>query len=163
MQTRNYVIAVLRAAMMALALALSALPISADTRDDISAASNRGDYKTVVRLLRPLAEQGDAGAQNFLGLMYNQGEGVTQDYAEAAKWYRMAAEQGVDQAQYNLGVSYANGEGVPQDYVLAHMWLNLAAAQGFAEAKTARDVAVNLMTSSQIAEAQRLAREWTPK
>jgi TPR repeat protein len=58
---------------------------------------------------------------------------------------------------------YAHGLGVPQDYVEAHMWLNLSAAQGDREAKKYRDWLAEKMTPSQIAEAQRLAREWKPK
>ena len=65
--------------------------------------------------------------------------------------------------QHNLGVMYAQGNGVPQDFVLAHMWTNLAAAQGHEGAKSGRDVLAKRMTSEQIAEAQRLAREWRPK
>ena len=53
-----------------------------------------------------LAEDGDAEAQNDLGVMYGNGEGVPQDYKEAVKWYRLAAEQGVAAAQYNLGGMY---------------------------------------------------------
>ena len=81
------------------------------------------------------------------------------------KWYRRAAEQGNALAQNNLGLAYAKGNGVPQDYVLAHMWWNLAAAQGSATGIKLRDSAEGLMprmTPAQIAEAQRLAREWTP-
>ena len=92
--------------------------------------------------------------------MYENGEGVAQDYAEAVRWYRLAAEQGYANAQINLGGMYYNGEGVPQDYVQAHMWSNLAAAQGNANAVANRDIAASLMTPAQIAEAQRLAREW---
>ena len=55
---------------------------------------------------RLLAEQGDARAQNNLGIAYAEGNGVTQDYDEAVKWWRTAAEQGDAYAQYNLGVSY---------------------------------------------------------
>jgi TPR repeat protein len=89
--------------------------------------------------------------------------GVPQDYAEAVKWFRRAAEQGQAGAQYNLGLMYGNGDGVPQDHMLAHMWFNLAAAQGLVPAKENRDIAAKRMTSEQIAEAQRLAREWKPK
>jgi hypothetical protein len=56
-----------------------------------------------------------------------------------------------------------SGKGIPQDYVVAHMWLNLAAARGNANALRNRDIAAKKMTSAQIAEAQRLAREWKPK
>ena len=95
--------------------------------------------------------------------MYGEGLGVPQDYAEAVRWYRMAAEQGHTGAQSNLGVMYAKGEGVPQDDVLAHMWFNLAAAAGEQNASKNRDRIANLMSPGQIAEAQRMAREWRPK
>jgi TPR repeat protein len=53
--------------------------------------------------------------------MYETGQGVPQDYAEAVKWCRMAVEQGHARAQNNLGIMYGTGRGVPQDYVLAQM------------------------------------------
>jgi TPR repeat protein len=95
--------------------------------------------------------------------MYRNGHSVPQDYAEAMRWYRKAAEQGDDNGQYRLGLMYGVGQGVPQDDVLAHMWFNLAAAQGLEKAEGFRDEIVESMTSEQVAEAQRLAREWKPK
>jgi hypothetical protein len=89
------------------------------------ATPKRGDYATAVRLIRPLADQGEADAQNILGLMYY------------------------------------NGQGVPRDYVIAHMWLSLVAAGGNVTA--ARDFIAAKMTPAQMAEAQKLAREWKPK
>jgi TPR repeat protein len=53
-----------------------------------------GDYTNARRLFRPLADRGDARAQFFLTLMYDNGEGGTKDEAEAVKWYRLAADQG---------------------------------------------------------------------
>ena len=82
--------------------------------------------------------------------------------AVALKWYRMAAEQGHAGAQNNLGVMYDKGEGVTQDYVQAHIWYNLAAAQGEETARENRDLIAKKMTPAQVAEAQRLAREWKP-
>ena len=58
---------------------------------------------------------------------------------------------------------YATGKGVPQDYVRAHMWFNLSAAQGIQNAARKRDDIATRMTPAQIAEAQKLAREWQPK
>jgi TPR repeat protein len=58
---------------------------------------------------------------------------------------------------------YLFGHGVPQDYVIAHQWLNLAAANGYKTAQEGRDLAAAQMTPAQIAEAQRLAREWKPR
>ncbi len=81
---------------------------------------------------------------------------------KAVQEIRLAAEQGDARAQYALGLIYHNGEGVPQDFVEAHKWLNLAAAKDSRDAKT-RDAAAAKMTREQIAEAQRLAREWKPK
>ena len=121
------------------------------------------DYKEAEKRYRKAAEQGYANAQLNLGFMYQQGQGVPQDYEEAVKWYRKAAEQGGAYGQLNLGMLYRDGQGVPQDYVLAYMWFNLAAAQGNAFAISDRDTAAEEMTSDQIAEAQRLAREWKPK
>ncbi len=131
--------------------------------DEGVAAYERGDYETALREFRPLAEQGDADAQYNLGLMYDEGRGVPEDDAEAVKWYRKAAEQGDAEAQFNLGFMYGQGHGVAQDYVQAHMWSNLAAAQGDETAREVRDLFSDYMTPGQIAEAERLAREWKPK
>ena len=116
-----------------------------------------------MKSLRKDAEQGDAEAQYVLGLRYKDGVGVPQDDAEAIKWFRLAAEQGYATTQYILGLCYKNGDGVPQDDVLAYMWFNLAGASGFEYAKTRRGTVSKKMTSEQIAEAQKLSREWKPK
>jgi len=58
---------------------------------------------------------------------------------------------------------YESGEGVPQDYVAAFMWLNLSASTGDPQAIDRCDLVAAKMTPAQIAEAQRAAREWTPK
>ena len=106
---------------------------------------------------RRLAEQGIAGAQNNLGVMYANGEGVPQNDAEAVKWYRLSAEQGNAMAQYNLGVMYANGEGVPQDYARSYLWFSMAATQGFEGASENRDLAGALLTAEALISAQQLA------
>ena len=131
--------------------------------DEGVAAFYRGDYATALREFRPLADQGNTFAQFLLGNMYYNGQDVTQDYAEAVKWYRKAAGQGYASAQYNLGVMYYNGQGVTQDYVQAHMWYNLAVSKGHENATKNRDNVAEKMTPAQIAEAQRLAREWRPR
>ena len=87
---------------------------------------------------------------------------MPKDYAEGATWLRRAADQGLPLAQLSLGVAYALGHGVQQDFVSAHMWFSLSAAQGNQDAVKDRDRAAGNMTPAQIAEAQKLAREWTP-
>ncbi|EMT3920850.1 sel1 repeat family protein [Neisseria gonorrhoeae] len=76
------------------------------------------------------AEQGNAAAQFNLGVMYENGQGVRQDYVQAVQWYRKASEQGDAQAQYNLGAMYYKGRGVRQDLVLAQEWLGKACQNG---------------------------------
>ena len=153
-----------------------------------------------MRWYRLAADQGFAYAQNWLGRMYAEGDGVPQDSAEAVRWYRLAADQGHADAQFALGVTYlfgdprdttealrwyrlaadqghanaqrnlafmhAEGDGVRQDYVAAHMWLSLAAARALAAHRATvveeQEALAEQMTSDQIAEAERLAREWKP-
>ena len=73
-------------------------------------ASNRGDFPTVLREFRPLAESGNVDAQLMLGLMHAEGRGFPQDYDVAAKWYRKTAEQGEADAQFNLSFMYAEAQ-----------------------------------------------------
>ena len=83
--------------MLILALAL-VQPVAAQSfKPDFQAgmdAYNQKDYVTALKHWRPLAEQGHAKAQYFLGLMHANGQGVTRDYKEAVRWYRKAAKQG---------------------------------------------------------------------
>lgn len=75
----------------------------------------QGNYKEAARIFKDYAEQGDADAQLFLGLMYEEGQGVAQDYRQAAKWYQKAAEQGDATAQLAVGSFYYLGKGVKKN------------------------------------------------
>jgi len=88
-----------------------------------------------IEKLRQKAEEGDADAQFNLGIMYDNGKGVEQDYKEAVKWFRKVAEQGYADGQFGLGVMYAEGQGVEQDYKEAVKWFREAAEQGDAKAQ----------------------------
>ncbi|MFO1351579.1 MAG: tetratricopeptide repeat protein [Gammaproteobacteria bacterium] len=83
-----------------------------------------------------------------------------QEYRTAFKSFGELAAGGDADAQFMLGRLYAAGNGVVQDYVQAHKWYNLAASQGHKQAARARDTVAKEMTAQQIADAQRLAREW---
>ncbi len=102
--------------------------------EDGLAAHERGDYATALRLLRPLAEQGNASAQHNLGGMYVRGEGVPQDYVLAHMWLNLAASR------------FSASEAEKRDHAVKN-----------------RDLVAAQMTPAQIAEAQRLARAWKPK
>ena len=116
--------------------------------------------------LHAQAAQGDATVQVNLGGLYARGQGVPQDYVKARRWYEKAAAQGDATAQVNLGWLYAEGHGVSQDDVRAYMWYNLATPHltGDEQKLVAnnRDEIAGRMTPAQIAEAQKLAREWKP-
>jgi uncharacterized protein len=110
------------------------------------------------------AAQGDADAQYQLGLWYMVGEEpLTQNYEEAVKWFRRSANQGLAGSQFKLATIYWAGKGVKRDAFQAHMWANLAAAQGAKMAEGARMIAEEQMTSAQVLEAERMARDWKPK
>lgn len=117
--------------LLAVALVLAALasPGFAGPVEDGSAAFERDDYETALRLLRAPAEQGNADAQMLLGIMYHDGNGVPQDYAQAARWMQKAAEQNNATAAFALGAMYRNGEGVPKDDAAAVRWLEKAARE----------------------------------
>jgi len=122
---------------------------------------------------------GDAEAQFEFAEQYYEGYGASEGRAkswaihQAIKWWEMAAEQGYAPAQNRLGWAYSYGEGVPKDYVKAHMWLSLAWEANkvqrtvhyntdFSSSSTdeQRDYIEGFMTPAEIAEAQRLARQW---
>jgi len=120
-----------------LSVLVSLLISPAAAQDYVQAfgAYQRGDYALALRDFRPLAERGDVLAQHRLGLMYVNGEGVTQDYGEAVKWFARAAIQGYAPAQTSLGVRYEKGQGVARDYTEAVRWYRHGAELGDAMAQ----------------------------
>ena len=91
--------------------------------------------KAIYHDTKEKAEQGNAHEQCDLGVMYQNGRGVKQDYEKAVYWYTQSAEQGNAHAQYHLGVMYQNGRGVKQDYEKAVYWYTQSAEQGNAYAQ----------------------------
>jgi uncharacterized protein len=144
------------------------------------------DFGEALRWYHLAADQSSSYAENVIGIAYEHGLSVAQDYAEAFRWYRRAANKiyerpgntWIHSPQYNIAAMYASGRGTAQDYVLALMWFSLAAAFGDTKppgplgiklvdtskytALEQRDRLIALMTSAQIKEAERLAREWRP-
>ncbi|NOQ45967.1 MAG: hypothetical protein GQ559_04740, partial [Desulfobulbaceae bacterium] len=89
-------------------------------------AYDRADLNTSLRVWLVEAETGGAGAQTYVGEMYEQGLGTEPDYIKAAEWYRKAAAQGFARAQMNLGYLYEKGLGVPVDKTAALNWYRKA-------------------------------------
>src|SRR5579883_3511133 len=127
----------IRGAVAVFVIGLVSQPLQAEPLQEGAAAFARGDYATALRLLRPLAEQGDAYAQAELGFMYAKGRGVAQDYGQAAQWFRKAADKGDAFAQANLGLLYATGQGVARDYAAAASWYRKAAEKAMLSRRAA--------------------------
>jgi TPR repeat protein len=70
--------------------------------EDGMVAFNRGDYVPAMKLIRPLAQAGNAKAQNVLGVMYHKGEGVARSSARAFMWFSLAAKKGDASAKASL-------------------------------------------------------------
>ena len=107
---------------------------------DPKKAFEKGDYKTAFNLWMPLAENGDADAQNYLGILYYLGLGVQKDYKKALQWYERAAKAGHSDAQRNYGDMINFGRGITKDNYQAYKWYFASAQQG--NEKAARQIEV---------------------
>lgn len=111
---------------------------------------------------RQEAEAGNEESQCNLGLMYANGWGGKRNQLEAIKWLKRSAEQGDTSAQHNLGVIYMDGLGVDKDLINAYAWLHLSASSGLHQPKRWRDIIEAILSSEQIADAQRRANKLKP-
>jgi TPR repeat protein len=109
--------------------------VSCTGHDDPKLAFEKGKYEIAYELWLPRAQDGDLEAQNYLGIQYALGLGVSKNYKEAVKWYEHAARAGYPDAQRNYGDMFQFGRGVPQDYYQAFIWYFAASQQGHETAK----------------------------
>jgi TPR repeat protein len=136
--------------------------VLASSRPPIAASTNltaNVDTATLPQL-QQLAGQGDARAQNALGLRYATGDGVKLDEREAAGWFTRAAEQGNVNAQSKLGSLYWVGRGVPQNLNQAYFWTVLARAGGDGGSKALATVLSSHLTRSQSMAIEQQAEAW---
>ena len=124
--------------------------------------TSSGKTSEEIKTLIEQAKQGDVKSQIEVGLLYFRGQGVERDYQEAVKWYTKSAEQGYADAQFQLGQMYSSGEGVIEDYIEAYKWYLLAGMNGEEVADVKRTLQ-DKMTPEQIAQAQKLAKEFVEK
>jgi TPR repeat protein len=158
------IISLIKCLLVATSFILAA-PVFADTNQE-SACYNKfkaGDYDSAFSICTKAAEQGISSAQYNLGFMYDTGEGMPKDYEQTFYWYTKAAEQGHSNAQFYLGFMYSQGAGTLKDSVLAYVWWNIAAAQGDEASANNRGIIEKDMTPDQIAEAQKLSKEYYAK
>lgn len=122
--------------------AISAAPKSSVADADVlrqlkagAAACEKGNFKDALMIWMPLADSGNPAAQNGVGTIYYDGDGVPRDYAAAVAWFQKAADQGNVGAQYDLGYAFKEGHGVKHDYAMAVHWFRKAADQGQVDAQ----------------------------
>lgn len=144
--------------VMTLAALLSAGVAGAQDFDAGLEAYQRGDYASAMNEWHPLAEAGNPFIQFFIGGMYDLGQGVPRDQAEAVRWYRLSANQGIAKAHVSLGLKYYYGEGVSKDFVEAHKRFNIGCALGEQLGCENRNLVSSILPPADISEAQRRAR-----
>ena len=143
--------------------AVLSLGVRADFNNGVVALT-MGDYDKALSILVPLAETADhAYAQYFVGRMYADGQGVEKNLETAASWYRKAAELGVADAQFRLASQYQNGEGLPRDMESAYGWYSVAAHLGNPKAITAVAQSAELLSATEMKEAQSLSADLIAK
>ena len=127
------------------------------------------DQKKSLEWYRRSAKNGSPRSLAYLGSAYSLGKGdFPKDRVQAKKLYLLAAEQGHARAQSFLGGLYFSGNGIPKNKVQAYKWWALS-EKHFSSGKQKKFAREDLnqlkkkMTSGQIAEAEKLVREWKPK
>jgi len=94
-----------------------------------------GNYQSAYKVIKPLAQKGYVHAQALLGMMYDNGDGISRNQTKAISWYKKAAAQDSIEAQYNLGEMYRLGNGVRKNLPVAFQFHLDAANQGDADSQ----------------------------
>ena len=125
-------------------------------KDGVAAYQNSLLGKTAAaKLFAQAAAQGHPGAQYFLGMMYEKGEGVPKDMTIALRYYSQSATNGYDEAAATLGNYYSEGLAVKQDYAEAFVWFSVAAAHHHRMAEMLRNSTERKLTERQLADASK--------
>src|SRR5581483_8890459 len=118
------------------------------------------DYKQAMTWFNRSAAAGYGPADQFLGAMYEAGEGVPADLVQARSHYERAADLGVSGAIQKMGELYRDGQGVPADPIAAYMWFTIGAKMGAPESENALETMKPKSTQAQQQTAQALANTW---
>lgn len=147
-------------ALCAVIAFLSAGQVAAEAYDNALSNLHRGAYESAQEQFMALAEQGHAGAQFELGLMFHRGAGFPQNYERALKWYRVSASGGDARARNNLGVMYRDGQGVERSNSIAYKWFSLSASTDDGPGRDNMERLSNIMSSNDILHSQQLAEDY---
>lgn len=125
-------------------------------------AYGMGNYEDAAREFTVLANSGDTHAEYYLGLLYEEGQGLEQDFQLARQWYLKAAGKADVDAAFSLGRLFSKGLGVAQDLPAAYMWFGRAARGGHYLGQQEQDKCAALMTPQQLEQAKRLVTNSPP-
>ena len=158
----------IREIFAAACLCAAVVPAARADFNDGVVAYTMGEYQSAYNTMRSLAETSDhAYAQYYVGMMYLNGQGVEQSYADAGTWFRKAAEHSIPQAQYKLATLYFNGQGVPRDFEYAYAWYSAGAAHRHTKSLEAVADARAKLSPEELKEAEKLSekfiRDYGPK
>ena len=103
--------------------------------EDAANAYEQGNFSEVIKIVRPFAEKNAAWAESIFGMLFENGQGVEQDDAQAFRWYKSASTHGNAYAQFKLGQMLEVGLGTIQDHEASMKWYFKAAEQGLISAQ----------------------------
>ncbi|MCP5276770.1 MAG: sel1 repeat family protein [Thiobacillus sp.] len=121
------------------------------------------DYPKAIGLFKTYAEQGHGLSQYMMGIMTEQGQGVTPDVDAAYDWYMNAAKQGITDAYFALADMYKRGISVQKDPIRAYAWFDLAKQGGHNLAGDMLNSLDKELQADQIAQAKEFGKEWLAK
>jgi len=149
--------------VLLIVLVMASLSTRADFNEGI-VAHQMGQYEKAYNIMRSLAETSNhAYAQYYIGMMYLNGQGVQQNYAEAGKWFLKAAKNRVPQAHYKLGRLYFDGRGLPRDLERAYAWFRVGAMHNHRLSINSLEEARSGLSETELKEAEKLSLEYIQK
>lgn len=120
-------------------------------------AYSTGNYDDAAREFMASAQRGETQGEYYMGLLYEEGQGVPKDYGQAMNWYNKAALKGDVDAAFALGRMYSKGLGVTQNRPLAYAWYGRAAQGGHYLGRQEQEKCAGRMAPEQLLEARKLA------
>ena len=147
----------------ALLLGALASPSHAGNLLDAKRLMKQGRFEEARAAFLPLAQAGNADAEELIGVMYAMGLGVARDDERAFEWYLRSAMKGHPGAQSGVGWYYEVGRGISApDLVRAYAWYVLSAIGGDPDAAVSQEEVIKKMTSEQVARAKVLVADYRP-
>ena len=149
--------------VLGLSLAATGWPARAGALLDAKRLMKSGRFEEAHAAFLPLAQGGNADAEELIGVMYAMGLGVERDDERAFEWYLRSAMKGHPGAQSGVGWYYEVGRGIPApDLVRAYAWYVLSAIGGDPDAAVSQEEVIKKMSPDEVARARVLVADYRP-